>query len=384
MKLFHISDLHLGKRVNDFSMLEDQEYILKVIINYIDEEKPDGILIAGDVYDKSIPSEEAVRLLDSFLTRLAARGLPVFMISGNHDSATKLAFASKLIETSGIHISPDYDGSVTPYFLERDGVRVCIHMLPFVKPSMVRSALRSHLGDAVDQIRTYTEACKVAIDQMEPALDSCNILVAHQFVTGASLCESEEVMVGGIDNVDASVFDAFDYVALGHIHGPQSVSRETIRYSGTPLKYSFSEAGHQKSITVLDIDASHQVNISTLPLIPLRDLRVIRGTYEELTLKANYEGTNREDYIHAILTDEEDVPEAMAKLRNIYRNIMKLTYDNQRTRKNQEIDDAVDVEHKSPMTLFSEFFALQNNQPLNDEQSAFMQDMIENMFKEEN
>lgn len=384
MKLFHISDLHLGKRVNDFSMLEDQEYILTTIINYIDEEKPDGILIAGDVYDKSIPSEEAVRLLDGFLTKLAKRKLPVYMISGNHDSATKLAFASKLIEESGVHIAPDYNGMVTPYALEREGVQVMIYMLPFVKPSMVRSALRGQLGDGVDQIHTYTEACKAAIDQMEINPNICNILIAHQFVTGASTCDSEEIVVGGIDNVDASVFDAFDYVALGHIHGPQSVGKETIRYSGTPLKYSFSEVTHHKSITVVDIGVDRQVRISTLPLTPLRDMRVIRGTYEELSLKDNYEGTNREDYIHAVLTDEEDVPEAMAKLRVIYPYIMKLTYDNQRTRKNQEMEDAVDVEHKSPMTLFEEFFALQNNQPMNDEQSAFMQEIIGNMFKEGN
>lgn len=387
MRLIHLSDLHIGKRVNEFSMLEDQEYILKEILGIIDEEKPDGVIIAGDVYDKSVPGEEAVKLLDSFLTSLAKRKLQVYMISGNHDSAAKLAFASKLIDLSGIHISPVYDksrfagnerGKLAPLELgDSDGFTVKIHMLPFVKPATVRAVF----PEAADGIGDYTDACRVAIEHMEIDESETNILVAHQFVTGAERSESEE-NVGGLDNVDVSVFEPFDYVALGHIHGPQKAGRETVRYCGTPLKYSLSESKHTKSVTVIDIPENKKVDIRTVPLTPLHELREIKGTFDELMDKKTYEGEAVDDYLYIVLTDEEDVPDALGKLRTVYPNIMKLRYDNTRTRTEQVIDDGVVLEGKSMIELFDELYEKQNNQPMNDEQRAIMLDVIGTVDKE--
>ncbi|MGN1205971.1 MAG: exonuclease SbcCD subunit D [Eubacterium sp.] len=375
MRLIHLSDLHLGKRVNEFSMVEDQRYILRKILKVIDEEKPEGVMIAGDVYDKSVPNEEAVKLLGGFLSSLAKRKLQVFIISGNHDSAVKLAFASDLIDRSGIHFSPVYDGIITPFKLEKDGKIVNIYMLPFVRPITVKTVF----PEEAEEIKSYSDACRVAIDHMVIDKNKCNILIAHQFVTGASRSDSEE-MVGGLDNVDTSVFDAFDYVALGHIHGPQRVGRDTIRYSGTPLKYSFSEVNHHKSVTILDIEEK-EITIRTTPLIPKHDMREIRGTFEELINPAYYMEQEPEDYLHITLTDEEDIPDAMGKLRKIYPNLMKLSYDNTRTRKDQLVEKGADVEHKQPIELFEELYEMQNNQPMNEEQRAFVDDMIKMVWK---
>ncbi len=380
MKLVHLSDLHLGKRVNEFSMIEDQEYILIQIINRIDEIKPDAVIIAGDIYDKSVPSEEAVRLWDDFLSKLAKRKLEVYAISGNHDSAVRFAQNSRIIDQAGIHLSPAYDGKLMHFtipdeYSEKSG-DVNLYMLPFIKPAVVRSFYPE------DDIKDYTDAVRVALEHAGGSIDPTkrNILVAHQFVTGAERCESEEITVGGLDNVDASVFDDFDYVALGHIHGPQKVKRDTIRYSGTPLKYSFSEKDHHKSLTVVTVKEKDQVQIELVPFEPLRDLRQIRGTYEELSDKRNYEGTETSDYIHAVLTDEEDIPDAISKLRIIYPNLMKLTYDNTRTRENKVIEGATDIERKSPIELFEEFYEKQNNQEMSDEQRELVSGLIEGIW----
>lgn len=388
MRLIHLSDLHIGKRVYEFSMLEDQEYILKEILGIIDDEQPDGVIIAGDVYDKSVPSEEAVKLLDSFLTSLAKRKLQVYIISGNHDSAAKLAFASSLIDLSGIHISPVYDsaqiammgdGLVRPYKLEDGkGQMANIYMLPFVKPAMVRAVF----PDEADYIKDYTDACRVAVEHMDVDEKVTNILVAHQFVTGAVRSESEE-NVGGLDNVDVSVFDSFDYVALGHIHGPQKVGRETVRYCGTPLKYSLSEANHTKSVTVVDIPENKKIEIRTVPLVPMHELREVKGTFDELMDRRNYEGTAVDDYLYVVLTDEDDVPDALGKLRTVYPNVMKLGYDNTRTRVTQTIDDGAVLEGKKPIDLFGELYEKQNNQEMSDEQRSFVQDIIDVIWKEE-
>lgn len=388
MRLIHLSDLHIGKRVNEFSMFEDQEYILKEILGIIDDEQPDGVIIAGDVYDKSVPSEEAVKLLDSFLTSLAKRKLQVYIISGNHDSAAKLAFASSLIDLSGIHISPVYDsaqiammgdGLVRPYKLEDGkGQMANIYMLPFVKPAMVRAVF----PDEADYIKDYTDACRVAVEHMDVDEKVTNILVAHQFVTGAVRSESEE-NVGGLDNVDVSVFDSFDYVALGHIHGPQKVGRETVRYCGTPLKYSLSEANHTKSVTVVDIPENKKIEIRTVPLVPMHELREVKGTFDELMDRRNYEGTAVDDYLYVVLTDEDDVPDALGKLRTVYPNVMKLGYDNTRTRVTQTIDDGAVLEGKKPIDLFGELYEKQNNKEMSDEQRSFVQDIIDSIWKEE-
>lgn len=378
MKLIHLSDLHLGKRVNDFSMLEDQQYILAEILQIIDREKPDGVLIAGDVYDKSVPSAEAVALLDDFLVRLSKRELRIFVISGNHDSPERMAFGGRLMERSGVHLAPVYDGKVEPVVLTDQYGPVKLYLLPFVKPSHVRRCFPER------EIATYTDAVAAAIEAMGVDTAVRNVLVTHQFVTGAARCDSEELSVGGTDNVDAAVFDPFDYVALGHIHGPQQVGRETVRYCGTPLKYSFSEAGHKKSVTVVELGAKGSVTIRTIPLKPLRDLVELRGTYEELTLRAFYEGTTYpRDYIHITLTDEDDIPDAVGKLRIIYPNLMKLDYDNKRTRAGIHLEGAEDVQQKSPLELLEEFYSNQNGQPMSEEQRAFARDMMERIWEED-
>lgn len=372
MKLFHLSDLHIGKRVNEFSMIEDQKYILKRILDLADEEKPDGIILAGDIYDKQISSAEAVQVFDEFITRLAGRAIPVFIISGNHDSAERLAFGGRLLNSRGIYLSPVYDGSVTKIPLKDQYGTVWIHLLPFIRPSTVRHVFENE-ADLVTDVQT---AAETVIRHMEIDLKDRNILVAHQFVTGAFRCESEDVQVGGLDNIDAAVFTPFDYTALGHIHSPQNVGTDRVRYCGTPLKYSFSEVDQEKSITVVELEKKGTVRTSLLPLKPLRDMRKLRGTYLELTDRSFYRDMNREDYIQVTLTDEDDVPDGLQKLRVIYPNIMQLLYDNQRTKTTQEVDAAQAVEKKTEMELFYEFYELQNNQPMTKQQKDFAEQLI--------
>lgn len=377
MKFIHLSDLHLGKRINEYSMLEDQEYILTTIIHIIDEEKPDGILIAGDIYDKSVPGAEVVQLFDDFLYRLSKRKLQVFIISGNHDSPERLAFGGRLMDQSGVHLSPVYDGTVSCVDLEDAYGSVHVHMLPFLKPSHVRRFYPE------EETGTYTQAIRTALagSPMDP--DGRNVLLTHQFVTGAERSESEELSVGGADNVDASVFQDFDYVALGHIHRPQNAGSDHIRYCGTPLKYSFSEAGHPKSVTVVELREKGSLSVRTVPLRPRRDLREIRGTYMELTARSFYEGTPVEDYLHITLTDEEDIPDAARRLKVIYPNLMKLDYDNQRTRAHRQSAEAEEAEKKTPLELFMEFYERQNGQPMQKEQQEFSAELIRKIWEEE-
>lgn len=377
MKLIHLSDLHLGKRVSEFSMLEDQRYILEEILRIIDGERPDAVLIAGDIYDKPVPPAEAVGLFDDFLVRLARRETQVFIISGNHDSPERIAFGARLMDRSGIHLSPVYDGHVEPVALEDEHGTVNIYMLPFLKPAHVRRFFPE------EEIDSYTDALRTAVRAMEIDPAARNVLVTHQFVTGAARCDSEDISVGGTDNVDVTAFDGFDYVALGHIHNPQQVVRETVRYCGTPLKYSFSEAGHEKSVTVAELGEKGDISIRTAPLIPLRDMKELRGSYEDLTRRSFYENTTwREDYTHITLTDEEDIPDAVGKLRVIYRNLMKLDYDNRRTRSGGEILGSGQVEKKSPLELFSELYEKQNNQPMTEEQRTFAAGLIGTIWED--
>ena len=373
MKFIHLSDLHLGKRVNEVSMTDDQAYILAQILEIIDAELPDAVVIAGDVYDKSVPSAEAVTLFDDFLCHLAERSLPVLIISGNHDSPERLAFGGRLMAGAGVHLSPVYDGKVSPVTLSDSHGPVHFWLLPFVKPAHVKR----YFPDA--GIESYTDAVRVAIENMGVDSTARNVLVTHQFITGSATCESEELSVGGTDNVDASVFDDFDYVALGHLHGPQNFGSNRVRYCGTPLKYSFSEAGHHKSVTVVELGEKGSLHLQTVPLNPLHDLREIRGTFAQLTDKSFYQNTATGDYLHIILTDEEDVPEAVGRLRVIYPNLMKLSYDNTRTRCSQVIDKAEHVKSKSPLELFAELYALQNNQPMSEVQRAYAQELIESI-----
>ena len=378
MRLVHLSDLHLGKRVNEYTMLEDQEYILKKILGIIESEKPDSVIIAGDIYDKSVPSADAVSLFDDFLVSLSRMKLDVFIISGNHDSPERIAFGSRIMDAGGIHMSPVYSGKIDPIRLKDDHGELNIYMLPFVKPAHVR---RFHEDT---EVATYTDAIRCAITDMNVDASKRNVLVTHQFVTGASRSESEEISVGGSDNVDAEVFDSFDYVALGHLHSPQNCGSPNIRYCGTPLKYSFSEAKDSKSITVVDLGEKGSVTYKTIELVPRHDLVELKGTYDELMLKSFYENTTwQEDYTHITLTDEDDIPDAIGKLRTVYHHLMKLDYDNKRTRSNAVILGDADVEAKTPYELFADFYELQNNQPMNDDQSAYMKDLIEKTWEGE-
>lgn len=374
MKFIHLSDLHLGKRVNEFSMIEDQKYILLQTINIIDDEKPDAVIIAGDIYDKSIPSEEAMLLFDDFLLRLSKRNISVFVISGNHDSSVRLSDHSKLIENQGIYLSPVYDGTLKPVSMEDEYGEINVYMLPFIKPVVVKQ----YFGD--EEILSYTDAVRVAIKHMNVDCNKRNVLVAHQFVLGAATCESEEHIVGGLDSVSSDVFDCFDYVALGHIHGKQYIGRETVRYCGTLLKYSFSEKNHVKSVTVVDIKEKGNIEVREVMLTPRRDLREIKGSYEDITNRKNYEGTNVDDYVHIVLTDEEDVIDAIGKLRTIYPNIMKLSYDNKRTRENNVLTEAGAIEEKSPLELFEDFYSMQNNVSMSPWQTDYVKELIEEIW----
>lgn len=378
MKFIHLSDLHIGKRVNEFSMYEDQEYILAEIIKIIDNEKPDAVLIAGDVYDKTIPSSDAVTIFDNFLFLLSERNLQVFVISGNHDSPERLSFAFRLIEKSGVHLSPVYNGHIQPFKMQDEYGEVNIFMLPFIRPANVRRFFDDR------EIVSYTDAIKTVISEMDVNCNSRNILITHQFVTGANRTDSEEISVGGTDNVDVSVFDDFDYVALGHIHRPQNCLSERVRYCGTPLKYSFSEVNDKKSVTIVELKEKGRLEVRTADLVPKHEMREIKGKYEEVTAKSFYENTTYQtDYMHITLTDEEDIPDGVGKLRSIYHNLMRLDYDNKRTRSNSKITGAENVQEKSPLELFSDFYELQNNQPLSEEQSEYIRTLIESIWEEE-
>lgn len=375
MKFVHLSDLHLGKRVNEFSMLDDQRYIMKEILTIINDTKPDGVLIAGDIYDRTVPGEDAMKIWDEFLVSLAGKKLQVFAISGNHDSAVRFSDHSALVENTGIHLAPEYDGSIKCYTMNDDHGPVNIYMLPFIKPAAVRNLFPD------EKIEDYTDACRVAVKHINLDKKERNILIAHQMIIGSTRCESEEVTVGGLDGVDVSVFDDFDYVALGHLHGKQKIGRDTVRYCGTPLKYSFSEKDHKKSVTLVELENKGEIIISEIGLVPKHDLREIRGTYEEIMSKKNYEGTNTDDYIHVVLTDENDIIDAIEKLRVVYPNIMKLSYDNKRTQNRQVITDAVNVEKKTPLELFEEFYEKQNNQSMTEEQKKLSREFIESIWE---
>lgn len=371
MRFIHLSDLHIGKRVNEFSMLENQKDILEKVLKIIDEKAVDAVVLAGDIYDKAVPAAEAVQVLDWFLTKLAKRNLPVLIISGNHDSAERLAFGADLMENSRIYLSPVYNGCIKKVILRDEYGLLSFYLLPFIRPADVRRAFPE------ESITSYEEAVKAAIGHAGLDSSGRNILVAHQFVTGAKRCDSEEINVGGVEQVSASNFDGFDYVALGHLHSPQQVERETVRYCGTPLKYSFSETEQEKSVTIVTMKEKGNTIIETVPLKPKYDMRKLKGTYLELTSRDYYENFHRDDYVHITLTDEDDIVDGMQKLRYFYPNLMTLEYDNKRTRGENFFQTEHAVNRKSEMELVLEFYEQQNNQPMNEKQEIFMRELLE-------
>lgn len=377
----HLADLHLGKRVNGFSMMEDQEYILNRILEIMEEEQPDGLLIAGDVYDKTIPPAEAVRRMDDFLTAVAAKHVPVFLISGNHDSAERVAFGHQLMQGSGIWISPVYDGTIRHHTLEDRWGEVNIYLIPFLRPSVVRS----FFPDV--EIEDYTDALRTIIEDLQVDMSRRNVVLAHQFVTAAGAlpetCDSEQLSVGGLDRVDGSVFSPFDYTALGHLHGPQRVGSETIRYAGSPLKYSFSELHQRKSVTVAELREKGVTEIRQIPLQPRREMIELRGTFEEILEEARKKGEPQTDYYHMILTDETDVVDALSRLREFYPNIMLLDYDNRRTRSQKEVEQLDRVEERTPGELFAALYEQQNGQEMDSDRKEYLDGLIREIWEEQ-
>lgn len=385
MKFIHLSDLHIGKRVNEFSMIEDQRYILDQIIEKIKEVKPEAVLIAGDVYDKPLPPAEAVRLFDDFIYALSETGAEVMIISGNHDSAERLSFGSRIMDKRGVHFAGVYDGSTHKVSLPDEYGSVNFYMLPFIKPVHVKAAFPD--DEQAQSISSFNEAIEFAISKMDVDTSERNVLIAHQFVTGALRSESEEVSIGGLDNVDAEVFKVFDYTALGHLHGPQSYGASRIRYCGSPLKYSFSEASQTKSFTVVEFgekkDGVCKCHLATPELVPLRDMREMKGTFAELTDNYYCETSRKNDYLRIVLTDEEDIIGALQSLRAIYPNIMRLDYDNERTRASAILPDMGESDMRTPIEIFSGFYESQNGKPMDDAQADLVSGLIEKVWGDE-
>ncbi len=379
MKLIHISDLHLGKRVYNYSMLEDQTRILEQIRDIVAAERPDAVLIAGDVYDRGIPPEAAMTELERFLEELVDIGTQVFISAGNHDSAERLSFGSRLMQKSGIYLT-DAEPVCRLYKTLTDAHgEVDIYMMPYIRPTAVKSRFPG------EEIKTFDDAVGAVLCGLPRIPGRRSVLVAHQFVAGGEAGDSEELYVGGSEQVSAGLFAGFSYVALGHLHRPQNVGGDVrIRYCGTPLKYSFSECNQQKSVTVAELDGQGTVSLRLVELRAERDMVQLRGSFAQLTDPARWQGTClTTDFVHIILTDEDEVPEAAARLRSIYANMMHLSYDNTRTRGEVQVNADVTAGIKDPMQLFKKFFEQQNNTEMTAEQEAFVRELTEEIWRED-
>ncbi len=376
MKLLHIADLHIGKRVNEFNMIPEQEFILHQIVKIGKTEEIDGVLIAGDVYDKSLPSAEAVEVLDDFLTELTYLNIPVFIISGNHDSPERIGFASRMLKKNHIHIAGVFDGDVKKISLKDEYGEIHMYLLPFLKPAMAKPYFDV-------EVASYEDAVQLVLENTEVDITQRNILIAHQFVISGmqqpQQSDSENISVGGLDYVDASIFHLFDYVALGHLHRPQRIGRDTIRYAGSPLKYSFSEAKHQKSATIVEMGKKGDVAIRTIPLIPLHDMREIKGPIQQLLQVGREDAVGSKDYIHATLTDDEEIYDPIGQMRQVYPNLMLLDFENTRTKQGVSRDTPFteDAAQKNPLALFLAFYQMQNNNELRPEEIGIMKDIFQ-------
>ena len=385
MKILHLSDLHIGKIVLEQSMLDDQKYMLNQIIEKIQEEKIELVLISGDIYDRGVPPSEAVTVLNNFLKALIKDlHLKVCIIAGNHDSKERLNFGSEIFKSDGLYISSIYDGNIDKVELEDEYGKLNIYMLPYIKPIEVRQFFEEDVD-----VSSYHNAVKEVILKENINEKERNIILSHQFVTAGGIepekSESETLYLGGTENVDVSCYDKFDYVALGHIHGPQRIGRDTARYAGTILKYSFSEVHQNKSLTIIDFKEKENLKIDLIPLKPLRDMRVIKGPIEELTKEENYSKTNREDYIRAIITNEEQVYDAIGQLRKIYPNVLRLDIENSKAKIDSEtkLSDLDNIKKKDEVELFNEFYKYQNNQDLNEVQLEIIKNVIKEVKKED-
>lgn len=379
MKFIHLGDIHLGKNVNEFSMIEDQKYILHEIINLIKRESVDAVLIAGDIYDRSIPSEEAVKLFDFFLTTMAEMGRKVFAIAGNHDSEERLHFGSKLFQVNHIYISGHYDGKIECVDVEDEYGVIHIWLLPYVKASRVAHFYPDEVN--MKEGNTYNKAFKTAIEKCNLDKSHRNLILTHQFVVGKSeepeLAGSENAMlsVGTIDQISFECFDGFDYVAMGHIHSAQMVGRETCRYAGSPLKYSLNqrEIAKEKTVPIITMSEKGNVKVECFPLKPLREVRRIKGNLKDLIENA----VDTEDYIYATLTDEVTQFNAMARLQEVYPNTMKLDYDNHSTRAIKEFEGELETEGKGFHELMLDFYKLMNGTEPSEEEWNILKEVAE-------
>lgn len=356
MKFMHLADLHIGKRVNGYSLIEDQEFVLEQTLEIMKLERVNALLIAGDVYDKSIPAGEAVSLFDKFIVKVFREKIPVFIISGNHDSAERLAFASRIIDECDIHFAPVYQKEIKPWTLKDAFGEVDFWLIPFIRPTDVRRFWPD------EKIDSYTDAMRVVMEHLELTKGRRNVALVHQFITNSERCDSEEQVIGGLDNVDCDVFDKMDYVALGHLHGPQSVGRETIRYAGSPLKYSFSEINHQKSVTIVELE--DEIRVRTIPLAAKRDWVELRGSFDEIISNKVENPHSKEDYYRIILTDEVRIPDVAERLRACYPNWMCIEYAFQKEVIMANVSRPV-VE-MSPEQYFAELFRRQMGREMNE------------------
>ena len=370
MRFLHLADLHIGKRVNGFSMIEDQKFVFEQVYNVIENEKIDGIIMAGDIYDKPVPSAEAVKLFDEMLTRLVSINLPIFVISGNHDSAERIGFGSDILSAAKVYMSRVYNGNLQKIELEDDYGKINVYLLPFIKPATVKNIYKEA------EIKDYDDALEYVLSQEKIDETKRNVIVSHQFVTGAMRSESEEVSVGGLDNVSVENYEAFDYVALGHIHRAQQMGRESARYAGTLLKYSFSEEKHNKSMTIVDLKEKGNIEIKEIPVKPLHDLKTIKGKFSKITSEEFYKELKKEDYYRAVLTDEDDILNAIGKLKSIYPNLMSMEYDNTRTRSYSVVDNVETGETKSTLDYCEEFFEKQNGRKMSEKQRNYLLEIL--------
>ena len=369
MKLFHIADLHIGKIVNGFSMLEEQKIILEKIFKLSKENDIDGIIIAGDIYDKSIPSTEAIDVFDKFITELSEKNIPCYIVSGNHDSVQRVSFGASIMAKNNIHFAKTYNGKIDPIIIEdKTCGKVAIWLLPFIRPTDVRPFHQEEIACG-----NYHEAVKAVIDNLNIDKKNKNILVAHQFITAngtsPTRSESENSSLGTLDNIDFTVFDEFDYVALGHIHNPQSMGRKTVRYAGSPLKYSFSEVNQKKSITVLDI-SKKAIEITEIPLKAIHDFKELKGSFDEILKK----GCN--DYVHITLTDDF-IMDVKSRLETVFPNIMQIDYDNAKTKETEQFIKITNVKQKNISEHFSDFYCSQNKKELNEAETKIVKDVLE-------
>ncbi len=380
MRFFHLSDLHIGKQLHHYNLREDQEHILAEVISYAEKLHPDAVVIAGDVYDKSVPSGDAVTVFDDFLTRLSAVKpvIPILVIAGNHDSAQRLDYASRLLGSHQIYIAGKAPESEEDHLkkitLTDEYGKVNFYLMPFLKPGYVRGLCGGEMPES------YTAAVQAVLEREEIDPGERNVIVSHQFYTGRDsrtgeeispkTCDSELLSVGGIDNVDISVLKEFDYAALGHLHGAQKAGSENVRYCGTLLKYSVSEAGQEKTLHLVTLGAKGDpVNVEKLPLHPLRDVRRVRGELEEIISAADPE--HRDDYVSVTLTDEIDPYKPKEQLQKVYSHILEVRMDNERTRKKLEFDEG-EIRMEDPLEVFSDFYREMQGREMSEEETEIL------------